>query len=81
MQRIAERVRVAAIFAPGAGVKPVWFEWRRNKHAVTELSYVWRSTDGSGVRLHFAVSDGANLFELMYDPHDQNWTLECVAAG
>lgn len=78
MQRVAERVRVAAIFAPGCPVKPVWFEWRRQKYAVSEASYFWKSCYGDATRLHFAVSDGLNLFELMYDAADQNWTLEGV---
>jgi len=78
MQRVAERVRVAAIFAPGCLVKPVWFEWRRQKYAVCETSYFWKSGYGDATRLHFAVSDGLNLFELMYDASDQNWTLEGV---
>ena len=75
MQRIAEAVRVAAIFAPGDGVKPVWFEWRRQKHAITRMSYFWKDQLGDAVRLHFAVSDGSNVFELMFDTLDQSWTL------
>jgi hypothetical protein len=78
MQPIAERIRVAAIFAPGSKVKPVWFEWRRRKHAITETSYFWTERSGGALRLHFAVSDGSNLFELAFDARDQNWTLEGV---
>ena len=78
MQRIAERVKVAAIFAPGCKVKPVWFEWRRQKHAVVQLSYFWQDCLGNATRLHFAVSDGSNLFELMFDTSNQNWTLEGI---
>ena len=78
MQRLAEKIRVAAIFAPGCQVRPVWFEWRSKKHAVTEASYFWKDYYGEAARLHFAVSDGSNLFELMFDTSDQNWTLEGV---
>jgi hypothetical protein len=78
MQRVAERIRVAAIFAPGSRINPVWFEWRRRKHAITETSYFWKDCHGGATRLHFAVSDGINLFELMFDASDQNWTLEGV---
>jgi hypothetical protein len=78
MQRIAELIRVGAIFAPGCKVKPVWFEWRRKKHAITEMSYFWKDSCGEVTRLHFAVSDGSNLYELMFDSSDQNWTLEAV---
>ncbi|UFS69871.1 hypothetical protein LPW11_18535 [Geomonas sp. RF6] len=78
MERHGEMIRVAAIFAPGSTIRPVWFEWRKKKHAVTELSYFWKDREGDATRLHFAVSDGANLFELIYNSSDHNWTLEGV---
>ena len=78
MQRVAEGIRVAAIFAPGSRIRPVWFEWRRRKHAITETSYFWKESQGGATRLHFAVSDGSDLFELVYHAADQNWTLEGV---
>lgn len=81
MQHLAERVRVAAVFAPGSQVKPVWFEWRNQKQTVTEISYFWKDAAGGAARLHFAVSDGSNLYELMYDTSDQNWTLVGVESG
>jgi hypothetical protein len=78
VQRIAESIKVAAIFIPGSRVKPVWFEWRRQKHSITDTSYFWTERSGNATRLHFAVSDGCNLFELAFDASDQNWTLEGV---
>jgi hypothetical protein len=78
MRRVAEEVRVAAIFAPGCKIQPVWFEWRRQKHAIKELSYFWKDRAGEATLLHFAVSDGSNLFELIFNLSDQNWTLEGV---
>jgi hypothetical protein len=78
MQRVKERIRVAAIFAPGSKIKPVWFEWRRQKHTVKELSYFWKDHVGDETRLHFAVTDGINLFELVYNAFDQSWNLEGI---
>jgi hypothetical protein len=78
MRRVAEEVRVAAIFSPGCRIKPVWFEWRRQKHAITELSYFWKDHLGDATLLHFAVSDGSDLFELIFHVSDQNWTLAGV---
>jgi hypothetical protein len=78
MRRVAERIKVAAIFAPGIRIQPVWFEWRRQKHAVTEMSYFWKDQEGAATRLHFAVSDGSTLFELIFNASDQSWTLEGV---
>ncbi|HXE98346.1 MAG TPA: hypothetical protein VN642_18225 [Dongiaceae bacterium] len=78
MHPVAERVKVAAVFAPGARIRPVWFEWRRQKYGITALSYFWQDRLGEVTRLHFAVSDGSNLFELMFDTSSQSWTLEGV---
>lgn len=78
MHRQPETIRVAAIFAPGCQVRPVWFEWRRQKYQVAETSYFWKENFGGSTTLHFAVSDGCNLFELSFDPLDQKWTLEGV---
>jgi hypothetical protein len=79
--RLTERIRVAAIFAPGCQVEPVWFEWRRRQYRVAETSYFWKSRYREATRLHFAVSDGCNLFELMFDTSEQDWTLEGVEQG
>lgn len=81
MERIAEKVKVAAIFAPGGRVRPVWFEWQREKHAITETTYCWLDRVGNATLLRFAVSDGASLFELSYNTNDQNWTLVGVEAA
>lgn len=81
MLPLAEKIKVAAIFAPGSQVRPVWFEWRRRKHAITETSYYWKDCCGDATRLHFAVSDGSNRFELMFNVQNQHWTLEGVEDG
>ncbi len=75
MQRFCESIRVAAVFSPGTRVKPVWFEWRRQRHAVTRWPYFWKDSLGGATRLHFAVCDDSNLYEIVYDTSDQNWTL------
>lgn len=81
MERIGEKVRVAVIFAPGSRVRPVWFEWNREKHTIKETTYCWRDKIGNATLLRFAVTDGSSLFELSYNTGDQNWTLVGVEAA
>jgi len=81
MQRIRENIRVAVIFGPGNRVRPVWFDWRRRKYEVREITYTWRDRRGEATLLHFAVSSGADLFELSYDTAGQTWELTAVDAG
>ena len=68
-------VRVAAIFEPGRRIRPVWFERNRRQHRVVETTYCWRDHVGDTAFLHFAVSDGEALFELIYNLKDGTWTL------
>jgi hypothetical protein len=69
------RIRLAAIFEPGRPVKPVWFELDRRKHTLQDPTYRWQDRVGGVTLLHFAVSDGEALYEIVYNPADQSWTL------
>ena len=75
MELIREPIRVAVVFGPGRQIKPVWFEWRRRKHAIQQTTYTWSDRVGDDTRLHFSVSDGEALFELVYNTVSQSWTL------
>lgn len=78
MEKIRENIRVAVIFGPGNRVEPVWFDWRRRKYTVREITYTWRERQGEATVFHFAVSDGADLFELAYNADSQIWALTAV---
>ena len=78
MQKIREDIRVAVIFGPGSSIRPVWFDWRRRKYAVEEITYSWQERQGEATLVHFAVSDGANLFELTYNAGSRVWSLAAV---
>ncbi len=78
LQRVREQVRVAVIFGPGNRLRPVWFDWRRRKYEVREITYTWQERHGDATIIHFAVSDGANLFELAYDSTSRIWALAAM---
>ena len=80
MERIREPIRIAAIFTPGQRLRPVWFDWRRRQHRVLETTYSWQEQVGETIFLHFAVTDGGALYELVYNTKDQNWRLEGIEA-
>jgi hypothetical protein len=75
-QRIQEHIRVAVIHGPGNKLRPVWFDWQRRKHEVLEITYHWRHRSGNDLLLHYSVSDGTALYELVYNTADQVWLLE-----
>jgi hypothetical protein len=69
------RIRLAAIFEPGKPVRPVWFELNRRKHTLQDPTYRWQDQMGEATLLHFTVSDGEALYEIVYNTSDQSWTL------
>jgi len=73
---IGETVKVMAIF--DGGVRPVKFKWKGRVYPVKEITHSWRSRDGARAFVHFSVSDGGSLYELVYDTVALNWTLEAL---
>jgi hypothetical protein len=72
---VRDPVRVAVIFEPGKRPRPVWFDRRHHKHVVKETTYSWQDRSGNKPELHFTVTDGEALFELVYNLLDGTWTL------
>ena len=68
-------MRVAAIFEPGKRIRPVWFERHRCQHKVVATTYSWHEQEGETQFLHFTVTDGEALFELVYNLTAGTWTL------
>lgn len=80
MERIKEQIRIATIFTPGRQIKPVWFDWHNRKHAILETTYHWKEQAGAATLLHFAVTDGDALYDLVYNTLDQSWLLNGIEA-
>jgi hypothetical protein len=80
MERIREPIRIAAVFTPGQRLKPVWFDWRRRQHRILETTYTWQEQVGETTFLHFSVTDGGALYELVYNTTEQSWLLNGVEA-
>ncbi|MFQ5442768.1 MAG: hypothetical protein ACE5EB_08610 [Thermodesulfobacteriota bacterium] len=75
---IGEPIKVIAVF--DGGIRPVRFKWNGRVYAVKEITYQWRSREGSAVRIHFSVFDGASLYELSYNQGTMKWSIEGVEA-
>ncbi len=81
MEQIKELVRIAAVFTPGQQIKPVWFDWHRRQHKIVQTTSLWKERQGDATLLHFSVTDGEALYELIYNTREQNWMLNGVEAA
>ena len=70
-------IKVGAVFKNGA-VLPRWFSCRGRKIDVKEVTYTWREMAGESLFLHFSVTDGANVYDLSFQPENLSWSLEAV---
>ena len=80
--RLSENVKVYAMYKetgdrkfPHDKLRPVMFIWRNREYRVQDVTYVWREIQGQAEVYHFAVSDGANVFELSYNARALDWTI------
>jgi hypothetical protein len=72
----AQPVRIAVVYHPGKRPRPVWFELNNRQHHIKATTYFWRDKAGDKRLLHYAVTTGEALFELVFDPMDETWTIE-----
>ncbi|MBI2870959.1 MAG: hypothetical protein HYY14_04535 [Candidatus Omnitrophica bacterium] len=74
LERIHQEIEVGAIFK-GHQTRPVWFIWNKRKVPIQEVTYTWSDREGKARIQYFAVSDGANIYELALDCHELTWHL------
>ena len=78
MQAAKIPIRVAVIFSPSGKLTPKWFELERRKHEIKDTTYFWQDRLGEVPLLHYAVTDGEALYELVYNTSCQTWSLNAL---
>lgn len=69
-----DAITVGAVFSKGT-VKPVWFSWNGREIRVRELALTWKTRNGSATILHFSVSDGQGLYEIVFNTMNFTWKI------
>lgn len=70
-----ERITVGAVFGSPSGVRPAWFIWNGRRHKIKDMNFNWVERQGRASLHHFAVSDGADNFELILNSETLDWRL------
>ena len=71
---INEAIRAAVIFSHGE-VRPVWFDWNGRQVRIREVAFSWQTREGRSVIIHFSVTDGRGLYELIYNRDTLEWRI------
>ena len=74
---IKEPITVGVIFS-SSRIKPVWFVWKQFRYDIKQVTFSWRSREGSAPIYHFAVTDGANLYEISFNTKTAEWMLNRI---
>jgi len=67
-------ITVGVVFSRKA-VKPVWFSWNGREIRIREITFSWKSHEGSACILHFSVTDGQGLYEIRYNKETMGWRV------
>lgn len=67
-------LRVAAIMENGK-LRPIWIDRRGRRINITEVTYEWKSHLGQELLRHYAVTDGHNTYELVFNSATLQWTF------
>jgi len=77
---LEEEIRVGVAF-DNRKVIPLWFRWKNRYYKVESVNFTWDSDQGTAKLRHYAVTtDGANTYELCFNAHTLEWTLNTISS-
>lgn len=75
VEKIDEPVDVMVAFRQGRAI-PRAFSWRHRRYDVREVTGRWSDEEGDAKRFFFSVlTDGANMYELVFHSRNLGWKL------
>jgi hypothetical protein len=76
---VGEKVTVGAVFGSGSRIRPAWFHFGGRKIRIEKIHYSWTERQGRATLHHFSVSDGSDVYHLVFSSEDLAWHLETVS--
>jgi len=77
---VGKTVSVLVSFTLQGNITPLRFQWAGRLIRVQEVTYRWKSRNGTKEIHHFSVTDGSTLYELTFDSISLVWRLENLEA-
>jgi len=80
-QEIHDTIEVITLFDHG-GLQPLRFRWNGRVYKISEVNSIWSLPQNQYRTYHFSVrSQGADCFEIVFDPESFHWQLARVSFG
>lgn len=74
MDEIVDFIKVATVFISGR-IKPVWFEWKKQKFNIDKITFSWEERKGRVKILYFSVISKGELHQISFDTENLVWKL------
>jgi hypothetical protein len=72
---IDEKIVAGVVFGDTRPIRPAWFRWSARRIDIREITWAWSRREGRALLRHFSVTDGATLYELVYNAESGEWRL------
>jgi hypothetical protein len=79
-EEIDEKVSCEVLFKKGK-VTPRYLLWKKKWYKIEKVLLRWEERDGKELLRHFSVTDGGNIFHIVFCPESLNWKLIGIDKG
>ena len=74
LEQIDERIDCRVLFQRGK-ITPLSIFWKKKWFKIEEVLLRWEEREGKELLRHFSVTDGANIFHIVFYPDSLVWKL------
>lgn len=79
-EEMDEKIACEVLFKQGK-VIPRYILWKKRWYKIEEVLLRWEEREGKELLRHFSVTDGANIFHIVFYPDSLVWKLLDIDTG
>jgi hypothetical protein len=75
---IRDDIKTGVVFE-ACRARPKWFNWKKEKIDIREITFSWRTLEGNATVTHYSVTGGRGYYEISFNHKTLGWMLEKTA--
>jgi len=79
-EEIDDSIQCEVLFK-GTKVVPLSLVWKKHTYKIEKVLLRWEEREGKELLRHFSVTDGANIFHIVFYPDNLIWKLKGIDKG